>query len=116
MADGDDGIDLPLGLIALCWLRAFLPLVAADLPQTPSSRNGAGLGFVKDAFRHLAGTAPFELRVGTVVRGECGAALRQALRDAAATITAMPVRYIILADMKLAQPVDGAARLDWCAR
>ncbi|WP_448206445.1 class I SAM-dependent methyltransferase [Azospirillum sp. sgz302134] len=94
VADGDDGVDLPLGLIALCWLRSFLPLVAADLPQTPTSRNGAGLGFVKEAFRRLAGTAPFELRVGATVHGDRGAALRQALRDAATTIATMPARYI----------------------
>ncbi|MGY0714692.1 methyltransferase domain-containing protein [Azospirillum argentinense] len=94
VADGDDGVVLPLGLIALCWLRSFLPLVAADLPQTPVSRNGAGLGFVKEAFHRLAGTAPFELRVGAVFQDDRAAALRQALRDAAATIATMPARYI----------------------
>ncbi|MBP2316814.1 class I SAM-dependent methyltransferase [Azospirillum soli] len=93
-ADGDDGVVLPLGLIALCWLRSFLPLVAADLPQTPTSRTGGGLGFVKEAFHRLAGTAPFELRVGATFHGDRAAALRQALRDAAATIATMPARHI----------------------
>lgn len=94
MADGDDGVVLPLGLIALYWIRMFLPLVAADLPQTPTSRNGAGLGFVKEPFRRLAGTAPPELRVGAEFLGDTGQALAGAIRDAARTIAEMPAHYI----------------------
>ncbi len=62
VANGDEFITLPLGLIALYWIRAFLPLVAADLPQAPDSRKGAGLGFVKEPFRRLEGMSSFELR------------------------------------------------------
>lgn len=94
MADGDDGVVLPLGLIALYWIRMFLPLVAADLPQTPISRSGGGLGFVKEPFRRLAGTAPPELRVGAEFLGDAGQALAGAIRDAARTIAEMPAHYI----------------------
>ncbi|NUB04617.1 methyltransferase domain-containing protein [Azospirillum sp. Vi22] len=94
MADGDDGVVLPLGLIALYWIRMFLPLVAADLPQTPTSRNGGGLGFVKEPFRRLSGTAPPELRVGAEFLGDAGQALAGATRDAARTIAEMPAHYI----------------------
>lgn len=90
----DGAVDLPLGLIALYWLRGFLPLVAADLPQTPSSRNGDGLGFVKEPFRRLAGISPFELRVGAHFHGEVASAVLGALRDAARTIAQMPAHYI----------------------
>lgn len=94
MPDGDDGVVIPLGLIALYWIRMFLPLVAADLPQTPTSRNGGGLGFVKEPFRRLAGVAPPELRVGAEFLGDAGHALAGAIRDAARTITEMPAHYI----------------------
>lgn len=35
--DGDDHVHLPLGLVALYWLRLYLPLAAADLPQAPGN-------------------------------------------------------------------------------
>ncbi|WP_431858707.1 class I SAM-dependent methyltransferase [Azospirillum sp.] len=94
MVDGDDAVVLPLGLVALYWVRTFLPLVAADLPQTPNSRNGDGLGFVKEPFRRLVGTAPPELRIGAHFQGDTAAVLAAAIRDAANTITRMPANYI----------------------
>lgn len=94
LADGDDAVALPLGLVALYWIRMFLPLVAADLPQTPASRKGAGLGFVKEPFRRLSGTAPPELRVGAEFLGDMARILDGAVRDAAATIVRMPAHHI----------------------
>jgi hypothetical protein len=53
--DGDDHIRLPLGLVGLCWLRLYLPLTAANLPQAPGNRHGAeGLGFAGTGWRALA--------------------------------------------------------------
>lgn len=94
MANGDEFISLPLGLIALYWIRAFLPLIAADLPQAPDSRNGTGLGFVKEPFRHLEGMSPFELRVGAEFIGDIAQSVVGAVRDAAKTIVTMPAHYI----------------------
>lgn len=91
---GDEVVTIPLGLVALYWVRAYLPLVATDLPQTPSSRMGEGLGFVREGFRRLAGVSPFELRVGaTFLADDVASAVVGAVRDAAATIVKMPVRY-----------------------
>ena len=39
--DGDGHVSLPLGLVALNWLRLYLPLTAADLPQSPTNTSGA---------------------------------------------------------------------------
>ena len=41
----DRHVDLPLGLVALFWIRAFKPLLASDFPQLPTG-NGR-LRFVK---------------------------------------------------------------------
>jgi hypothetical protein len=44
--DGDDYVRLPLGLLALNWIRLYMPLTAANLPQAPANRNGVeGLAF-----------------------------------------------------------------------
>jgi SAM-dependent methyltransferase len=47
----DDHVSVPLGLVALNWLRLYLPLVREDLPQTPTNRGPSGLGFAKEGFR-----------------------------------------------------------------
>ncbi|HEV7267493.1 MAG TPA: methyltransferase domain-containing protein [Falsiroseomonas sp.] len=89
-----DGVELPLGLVALAWIRMFKPLVERGLPQLPGER----MGFVTDAFRALAPLAPFDLRPGRAFAGEEGAALRRALAEAAQLIRSMPARHLTYAD------------------
>ena len=36
---GDDHVAIPLGLVALTWLRLFKPLIDAGLPQSPANRG-----------------------------------------------------------------------------
>ncbi len=59
----DEHVELPLGLIALYWIRMYKPLVEHGLPQLPQNRP---MAFVTDAFRALHATAPFDLRPGGV--------------------------------------------------
>ena len=93
-----DSIEIPLGLVALFWLRLYLPLLKANLPQQPNNKGLDGLGFVKEALRGLIGssldTSPLDLRVGMRFEGERAQLLHQALRDACKTIETMPVRYL----------------------
>lgn len=89
-----DTVAVPLGLVALYWIRAFKPLVEQGLPQKPPNRNDTGLGFVKDGFRSLRQVSPYSLRLGARFTGAEGAALLSALRDARNTITHMPAHYI----------------------
>jgi SAM-dependent methyltransferase len=86
----DDHVELPLGLVALYWIRMYKPLVELGLPQRP----GLTMGFVTEAFRELAGVAPFDLRPG----GVFGEALRRALGDAARLIATMPATHLTFAD------------------
>lgn len=68
--DGDDHVLLPLGLVALNWLRIYLPLAKADLPQAPGNRRGAeGLGFAGPGWQALAAGAllPLDLRTGVTL-------------------------------------------------
>jgi SAM-dependent methyltransferase len=55
----EDTVVLPLGLVALNWLRLYLPLVGAGLPQAPRNAGPDGLGFAGPGFRALlAGLVP----------------------------------------------------------
>ena len=90
----DEFVAVPLGLVALTWIRLFKPLLSANLPQNPSNVGLRRLGFVRDAFRRLADVSHLDLRVGVRFSGEPGTALHQALKDAANTIAQMPATYI----------------------
>ena len=91
----EDIVDLPLGAVALNWLRMYLPLAAAGLPQLPGNQGANGLGFAKDAFRRLLaeGIAGQDLRIGSTFSGERAATLAKALVDARNTISSMPAHF-----------------------
>jgi SAM-dependent methyltransferase len=60
----DEFVSVPLGLVALTWVLLFKPLLAADLPQSPTNFGYDRLGFVKESFRNLVGVSHLDLRVG----------------------------------------------------
>ncbi|MCS6890371.1 MAG: methyltransferase domain-containing protein [Rhodovarius sp.] len=93
---GED-VELPLGLVALNWIRLFKPLIERRLPQMPE-RVGMKPAFVTEAFAALAPLAPSDLRLGMRFAAETGEALRRALRDAAKTIVQMPARHLTYAN------------------
>ncbi|MCX7931704.1 MAG: methyltransferase domain-containing protein [Rhodovarius sp.] len=93
---GED-VELPLGLVALNWIRLFKPLIERGLPQMPE-RAGTQPAFVSKAFAALAPLAPYDLRLGMRFQAETGEALRRALGDAAKTIVQMPARHLTYAN------------------
>lgn len=94
--DDADAIDVPLGLIALFWVRMYLPLIRAGLPQAPRNNGPDGLGFAKAGFRSLLDQpfAPQELRVGASFAGDRARSVHAAISEAATTIATMPANFI----------------------
>ena len=95
--DGEDHIRLPLGLIALNWLRLYLPMTAANLPQAPGNRAAAeGLGFAGSGWTVLAAGAASQrdLRVGAVFGHTSAVAVHAALREATDHVCRMPATYL----------------------
>ena len=90
--EDEDHVDLPLGLVALFWVRAFRQLVAEDLPQHPKGNNH--LSFAKEAFRRLADCSPYDLRIGQHFAGADAKSLLAAIRAAVNCIRKMPATYI----------------------
>jgi SAM-dependent methyltransferase len=90
-----DVVDLPLGAVALNWLRMYLPLAAADLPQLPGNRGADKLGFAGAAFRQLLAdrVAGQDLRIGARFTGARATAVAQALADARSNISRMPANF-----------------------
>ena len=92
----DDGfVDLPLGLVALYWLKAYEPLLSQDIRQIPQHRYAFG-----DALEALrARLSPYDLRVGSRFSGDAAQRVHTALRDARKAITSSgPARYITYTD------------------
>jgi hypothetical protein len=90
----EEHIAVPLGLVALYWVRLFKPLLAADLPQSPTNRGYEGLGFVKEGFKRLTDISHLDLRVGSTFGEDRSAAIHYALRDSCETITRMPAHHM----------------------
>lgn len=92
----DDAVDLPFGLVALTWIRAFQPLIDQRLPQLPRHDGTTrGLGFAGDGFRRLRNlnvTAP-DLHAGMRFTGERAAALATAVNECTENIARMPAHY-----------------------
>lgn len=91
----DDSVLIPLGLIGLYWIRMFLPLLKADLPQSPDNRQGSlRLGFAKEAFGKLISVSPNDLRVGMRFDEALKQYIYRAIQDACSTIKSMPANFI----------------------
>jgi SAM-dependent methyltransferase len=90
-----DIVDLPLGAVALNWLRMYLPLAEANLPQLPGNWGAEKLGFAGEAFRRLLADRVNgqDLRIGARFTGERASALAQALADARSNISRMPAHF-----------------------
>lgn len=107
----DQFISVPLGLVALTWIRLFKPLLAANLPQNPSNVGFERLGFVKEGFKRLQHLSHLDLRVGLSMTGDHAKALHAAIKDAADTITKMPATYMTYPDGSVILPVERHGRL-----
>jgi hypothetical protein len=92
----EDIVDLPLGLVALNWVRMYLPLVSDQLPQAPGNAGPDGLGFAKTGFRELLAstTVAQDLRIGARFSGSRAVAVARALLEARRTIGEMPAYHI----------------------
>lgn len=92
---GDEFVRVPLGLVALNWLRLYFPLIRESLPQTPGNVGAQGLGFAKEGFQHLLyGISASDLRIGARFTLDRAKAVHTALRDAAQTIDRMPSTFM----------------------
>ena len=84
-------VDLPLGLVALFWVRSFQPLIEKNLPQHPA--GNAQLAFVKEGFSRLQARSVHDLRIGQRFTGDAARDLILALRDAAKCVRHMPATF-----------------------
>lgn len=90
----EDHVSVPLGLVALYWIRLYKPLIENRVPQMPSNKDDRGPSFVGKAFSTLEPISPFELRIGAEFYGASGSTLTEAIKDSAQTIKKMPAFYI----------------------
>jgi hypothetical protein len=93
----DQHIRLPLGLVALYWLKLYKPLVDQyDMQQ--NSSNTKGLGFIKSAgWSQLTSVSNNDFYIGAYYpQTSMASAVSQTLKDIARTIKDMPAKYTTL--------------------
>lgn len=88
-----DTVVLPMGLVALFWLRMYKPLIEGGLAQMPPNRVGTGPGFVTNSFTALRLVRAADLRAGMVFRDDTARHLHNSLWEIAGLIRSMPVKY-----------------------
>jgi hypothetical protein len=76
-------IAIPMGLVAVFWLRQFKPLLQADLPQARHNRGLDGLGFVKSAYKAIDHIPHVKFRVGARFTDTEAQNVHQAINDCA---------------------------------
>ncbi len=89
----EEYVAVPLGLIAVFWLRQFKPVLEAGLPQMPTNVGFDGLGFVKDAYRRISHLSHLDFRVAARFTGQNALLFHQAIQDAVSNIKTMPAKY-----------------------
>ncbi len=95
----EETVRLPLGIVALTWVRLYKPLVELDCPQSPlNDKYTNRLGFAKRAFAQLRSVSAMDLRMGMRFSAERAMHVHQMLRDAVTTIQRMPAHYLTFQD------------------
>ena len=90
-----DEVKVPLGLVALNWLRLYKPMLKENLPQARKNTEGVkGLGFSSDGWKVLEDTVPFDFRPGALFGCEQAKAVHDVLRKISANIVKHPARYM----------------------
>lgn len=89
-----DFVVVPLGIVALFWMRMYKPLIDNALPQMSASRLETGPGFVNDDFAALKPMTPIELRIGSVFHGQTAKHLHRSLSRISEVIRDMPVAHL----------------------
>ena len=98
-ADGSDEVSVPLGLVALNWLRLYKPMIEADMPQAPKNMKGAqGLGFAHPGWNDLKEVAAVDFRAGARFGGARAAAVHGVLRKVADNIVKNPANFMTYPD------------------
>ncbi|MBQ5962933.1 bifunctional 2-polyprenyl-6-hydroxyphenol methylase/3-demethylubiquinol 3-O-methyltransferase UbiG [Massilia sp. ZL223] len=89
-----ESVVLPMGLVALFWLRMYKPLIEGGLPQMPPNRAGNAPGFVTNNFTSLRSIRPVDLRAGMAFCDDTARHLHGSLWEISRLIREMPVKYL----------------------
>ena len=94
-SERSDEVLVPLGLVALNWLRLYKPMIEANLPQVRKNFEGVkGLGFADPGWDNLRNVAAFEFRAGAHFFGDRAKAVHNVLRKITNTIIDQPAHYM----------------------
>ncbi|MFY0664470.1 MAG: methyltransferase domain-containing protein [Natronospirillum sp.] len=92
----DDYVVLPMGLVALYWMKLFKPLID-QFSMQQNSDNNKGLGFIKlSGWQELQSYQSSDFFIGATYQSPMAESVYQTIKDIANTIKNMPAKYITL--------------------
>lgn len=116
-------VELPAGLVALYWIRAYLPLLQNDIPQSPRNANGRDwLAFApEDDFAQVITWAPSDLYLGARISLSTVGPLMNYLNATVDTILDGPANHITLDGTSIVtvrkssaeRPKDALVTIEW---
>ena len=93
--ENSDIVKVPLGLVALNWLRLYMPMIKEDLPQRPDNTVGTHrLSFAGKYWSKLSDIDECDFRVGGRFIGDVAIALHQTLKSISTTIRIQPATHM----------------------
>ena len=113
LADTGDGdmVRVPLGLVALNWLRLYKPLIEANLPQAPKNQQGAeGLSFASEGWKILENDRASDFRPGAFFGGVKAQAVHRVLNKIADNIVKNPAKFMTYSNAKESDPIMPAEK------
>ncbi len=93
----DDAVTIPFGLVALYWLKLYIPLVLKhNIIQAPKANHAdqSGYGWANENFWQLAKLSGNDLRIGAAFTGDDAKHIKGALARACENIQKMPAHFI----------------------
>ncbi|MFD2176714.1 class I SAM-dependent methyltransferase [Veronia pacifica] len=99
----DNKVALPLGLVAMYWIRQYKRLLDRDFGDgqgiQQNSNTNKGLGFVSaDGWARIKHLAPEDLSIGSLFVGREAEAIQKTIKDTLSTIKDGPVKHIYQGD------------------
>jgi len=96
-------VTIPAGLVGLYWLRMYVPLINANVPQSPvNTFGGEKLAFANNpSFAQIKELPAGDFLLGVPVADHVQSAMCQSIAAAVNNIAAQPVKYIKLEDSTL---------------
>ena len=89
-----DFVKIPVGLVAYLWVKFYVPLFFAQLPQRSTNLGFENVGFTTNDFKQLVKIRDFDIHIGRYLENDQAANMHNAILSSIFWINKSPRNYI----------------------